>query len=340
MNLSLSGSGTIDGSGAQWWTGSNKTPNRPLLIGLDAAGVLLQGLLLLNPAAWTTSLHGSDYRIWDIKIRSPGYRHAPNTDGLDIAAKRVHIWGADIMNGDDSICMKSPAQDVLVENSTVRQGNGFVVGTSDDADFRNITFRNCTAIGTAFGLHIKFKDEQTGSVRDITFEDINIIDPQRYAIGIDQNGQGLEESVGGLAGCSIQQLIGRSDAPAVGSNVTVNDVHFKNVRATVGVGHRGGCFICNPGPLACRGITFDDINLQVESSQAGAACSFSNVFGTGTDVHPASCMPPKSEPRKMIMKADDAYALEMRTAVFRPLKPDDENSGYDSRSNQNRQDLA
>jgi hypothetical protein len=88
--------------------------------------------------------------------------------------------------------------------------------------------------------------------------------------------------------------LGRSDAPAVGANVTVNDVHFRNVRATVGAGHQGGCFVCNPGPLACRGITFDSVNLQVDGSQSGAPCTFSNVFGTGTDVHPPSCVPPKS----------------------------------------------
>ena len=87
--------------------------------------------------------------------------------------------------------------------------------------------------------------------------------------------------------------------------MTVNDVHFRNVRATVGAGHKGGCFICNPGPLACRGITFDDVNLQVAGSQTGAACSFSNVFGTGTEVHPASCVPPKAEPSQIPIKADD-----------------------------------
>ena len=161
VNLSLSGAGTIDGSGAQWWTGNNKTPNRPLLLELDAAGVVLQGLLLLNPAAWTTSLRGSDYRIWDIKIRSPDYKHAPNTDGLDIAAKGVHIRGADITNGDDSICMKSPAQDVLVEHSIVRQGNGLVVGTSGDADFQNITFRcSFSAFCSQIPLDLHLKRER------------------------------------------------------------------------------------------------------------------------------------------------------------------------------------
>lgn len=40
--------------------------------------------------------------------------------------------------------MKSPTQDVLVERCVVKQGNGLVVGTSSNAFFRNITFRNCT----------------------------------------------------------------------------------------------------------------------------------------------------------------------------------------------------
>ena len=34
--------------------------------------------------------------------------------------------------------------------------------------------------------------------------------------------------------------------------------------ATLLVMFVGGCFICNPGPLACRGITFDSVNLQVD----------------------------------------------------------------------------
>jgi hypothetical protein len=69
----------------------------------------------------TFRLGGEDYTIFRVKVRSPDFAVAPNTDGLDIAAKRVHIVGADVINGDDSICMKAPAQDVLVEDSVVRQ---------------------------------------------------------------------------------------------------------------------------------------------------------------------------------------------------------------------------
>ena len=207
-------------------------------------------------------------------------------------------------------------KDVLVEDSVVRQGNGLVIGTSSHANFvsselpwrvlarsstscsqRNITFRNCTAIGTAFGCHIKFKEEQTGSVSGVVFEDIVITNPQRYAIGIDQNGQGTA-AMATAHDCSRLAAL----APDVAANVTVNDIVFRNVSATVGAGHRGGCFLCNSGPLACRNISFDHVRLQVEGSGAGAGCSFNNVFGTGVDVFPSSCVPP---PSALSLKLDD-----------------------------------
>lgn len=123
------------GSGRQWWTGNNKTPGRPYVLELIAIGVVLEIITLLNGAAWHTSLGGSNYLIKRVTIRSPNYKIAPNTDGLDTHAKNVLITELDITNGDDSICMKSPAENVLVENSVVRQGNGMVVGTSSDAYF-------------------------------------------------------------------------------------------------------------------------------------------------------------------------------------------------------------
>ena len=55
----------------------------------------------------------------------------------------------------------------------------------------------------------------------------------------------------------------------------------------------------NPGPLACRNISFDHVRLQVDGSGAGAGCSFNNVYGQGDDVFPSSCVPPSA------LKLDD-----------------------------------
>jgi polygalacturonase len=122
--------------------------------------------------------------------------------------------------------LQSPAQNVLVERCIVKQGNGLVVGTSDDALFRNITFRNCTAISTMFGCHIKFKNNQTGSASGITFEGIKVINITRYAIGINQNGQSITHGVGSTPHHDHRQN-------QLQSNVTVNNIVFRNIQGNV-----------------------------------------------------------------------------------------------------------
>ena len=96
----------------------------------------------------------------------------------------VHVRGCDIANGDDSVVMKAPSQDVLVEDTIVRQGNGFVIGTADDNfehTFHNITFRRSTAEKTMFGCHVKFKGSQRGVVNGVQFVDITVLDPTHCA---------------------------------------------------------------------------------------------------------------------------------------------------------------
>ena len=171
--------------------------------------------------------------------------------------------------------MKSPATNVLVEDSIVRQGNGLVVGTSGSALFRNITFRRCTAEKTTFACHIKFKDQQNGSVSGVLFEDITVIGVKRYAIGIDQNGQSSLGASGNSDGHHDHR-----------SNVTINNVSFIRIH---GIAPKAGQFTCNTGKLKCTGIKMRHINL---STVVG--CTFSNVAGSGLDVHPKSCNPPAS----------------------------------------------
>ena len=194
-----------------------------------------------------------------------------NTDGFDIHATDVHIRGVDVTNGDDSICappllrvlsalfpchqpgqdlgllvchgagMKSPARDVIVEDSVVRQGNGLVVGTSDPVAISNISFRNCTTLATHFGCHIKFKDQQRGHVSGVVFEDISIVNPSGYAIGIDQDGQSLRglddhadrDDLRGGGGDALQQRAAQRRVGAP-SNVTIDNILFRRIHARLG----------------------------------------------------------------------------------------------------------
>ena len=278
-DITLEGAGTIDGSGAQWWLPHGQ-PGRPHLIRFDnVSRVLLEDVTLLNAANHFTNFHGSHYQIYGVTMRSPPSHIAPNTDGVNCKCTDVHVRGCDITNGDDSVVMKAPSKDWLVEDTIVRQGNGFVVGTADDPFehvFQNITVRNSAALGTTFGCHVKFKGSQRGAVDGVRFVGITVQDPTHYAIGINQNGQ----STGSLEAGS-----------GTASNVSIANVSFVNIS---GRAPAAGRFTCNPGSLHCRGITLAHVHLEVPPGNATHAtgCTFVNAVGRGLDVSPASCVPP------------------------------------------------
>eukprot|EP01050_Picozoa_sp_SAG11_P007677 SAG11_NODE_648_length_7939_cov_84.614129_3_plen_300_part_00 len=288
-NITITGSGIIDGRGAEWYPGAWYKPedpqDRPKLLSLgNVSNVLLERVTMLNAASFHIDIgdcgaltdgglpsHGSDrcgvcenYTLRYLTIRSPNFEKARNTDGIDIAARNVHVHDCDVSNGDDSLCIKSPGSNVLIENSTVRQGNGLVIGTSSDAAIENIVFRNIVADDTTFGCHIKFRPDQAGFVRAVLFENVSvyqskraylrrIVDPDDhagYAIGIHQDDQGLVAS----------SLAEPPPPPDPGKGVHVTNITYRHIRST---GLFGGSFLCTAGALACTGITLEDVKLNV-----------------------------------------------------------------------------
>ena len=90
-----------------WWTGDRHTPNRPpLLLLSNASDVTLRSFRLLNAAQVHAGISGRRVRIDGVSVRSPDYQHAPNTDGIDLAVDGAHVSNVDVVNGDDSICLK------------------------------------------------------------------------------------------------------------------------------------------------------------------------------------------------------------------------------------------
>ena len=194
-----------------------------------------------------------------------------------------------VTNGDDSICVKSPARDVLVRDSYVSQGNGLVIGTATPALVSNITFRNITADDTTFGCHIKFKPGQTGTVSGVLFEDIRVtqtaaatarrvlhLDHPGYAMGVHTQDQGRR-----------RRLTGRSAADGDGDGdkglVVVSNVTYRRIRAQ---GLHAGEFMCEGGALACTGFRFEDVGINASKS----GCKLQNVYGSSSaDVYPSSC---------------------------------------------------
>ncbi|KAJ9448213.1 putative rhamnogalacturonase A [Diplonema papillatum] len=359
-NISVFGTGTIDGNGQAWW--STVAGTRPRMFHMQyVSDISIKGVTLINSPMMTIVLNNpcerayiEDVTIWNYAVGS--------TDGIDFGCNGGLIRNVSVTNGDDSICMKSGAKNLLIVNSSTQQvpaypaalepgrgdglvlgtsgnnsmhnvtsrdctatgtlrgitfkfrptrngrladicmksgaknllivnsstqqgpaypaalepgrGDGLVLGTSGNNSMHNVTFRDCTATGTLRGITFKFRPTQNGTVSDIMFENIRIVDPQAYAINFDIN--------------SAHAASSADEGEASLGTVHVNNVVIRNVtgRATT-----VGLFTCNDPPYTCTNITLEDVHI---TNYTDPACTWKNAYGSGSNVEPASCMPPAS----------------------------------------------
>jgi hypothetical protein len=296
------GNATIDGQGKDWWPSLTNIviKGRPMMLQLfKVDNVIIKGIRFRDAPAYFMDIAegGRNYSISDLTLDAPDWAVAPNTDGIDIAAYDVHVRNVSVRNGDDSLCIKSPAGNVLIEDSTVSQGNGLVVGTDDHVDIQNIVFRNIKALDTTFGCHFKFKYPQVGKVRNVTYENVYVeqrlettlrrivhLDHRGYAMGIHMMNQG-------------RRLL---DFGAKYSSVAIEDVTYRNISGSVIF---AGEFLCGETTSKCRNLKFEHINLK---SQFGG-CKFENVVGgDSVDVFPESCKPPSQSPLDSMISSSDS----------------------------------
>lgn len=174
-DVTICGSGTIDGEGAAYWepnvdhppvtpedawkdgsTGymrpkdHNRRPS-PMLEFARCRNVRIRDVTLQNSPGWTVRPIACETVVIDgVRIRNPNT--GPNTDGLDITASRnVFVSNCDIATGDDAVCLKSenpygeilPTKNIVVTNCVLTTScNGFKMGTATHGAFENILFSN------------------------------------------------------------------------------------------------------------------------------------------------------------------------------------------------------
>lgn len=172
--ITLAGSGRIDGQGESFWEPSGQAPlpeedewagvashalkekksgrPSPMVRFANCRKVRVAGVRLENSPGWTLhALNCDDVEITGISIKNPIY--GPNTDGIDLTGcQDVLVSGCSIATGDDAICLKSEnplgPEPRLIKNVTVTNCrittccNGFKLGTSSEGGFQNIEFSN------------------------------------------------------------------------------------------------------------------------------------------------------------------------------------------------------
>jgi polygalacturonase len=110
-NVTIRGSGVLNGGGPYWWSGPERTQEtRPHLLELhNVTGAEVTGIQLQNSAFWTfRPIYCSDVWIHDMSIQET-YGAGDNTDGMDVdSSHNVVVERCNITCGDGELGCAPP----------------------------------------------------------------------------------------------------------------------------------------------------------------------------------------------------------------------------------------
>ncbi len=151
-NIAITGSGTIDGNGAQQKSdptklGSDRDGRPRNILFISCKFVRVEGINMRNSGIWNQHyLNCEDVVVDRINV----YNHAnKNNDGIDIDGCRRFVLSNSIFDtDDDGIVIKStgsaPVEDLVITNCIVSSFcNAIKTGTESTGGFRNISISNC-----------------------------------------------------------------------------------------------------------------------------------------------------------------------------------------------------
>lgn len=220
-NVTLSGSGIINGSGEYWWnkywgadykSGMRKEYDkkglrwacdydcmrpRNVLVS-NSRKIKLTEISSVKSGFWNIHvLYSNDIHINNIQIKDNG-QESPSTDGIDIdSSSNVIVENCVISCRDDSVAIKSgrdtdgyevskPCTDVIVRNCQILEGMGMTIGSEISGGVENIRFENIEFIGTDCGIRIKSSNARKGYIRDVVARNIEMTNVM-YAFNFNLN---------------------------------------------------------------------------------------------------------------------------------------------------------
>jgi polygalacturonase len=192
VDVTITGQGTIDGSGARWWAPAEearrKVPGytlpRPNLIRINGCkGLKVTGVTLQNsPKFHLVPEDCEDVLIEKVTILAPA--GAANTDAIDpTMSRRVTITKCLIDVGDDNVAIKAgkkmpgrefTCEDITITDCIFKHGHGLSIGSETAGGVRNLTVKRCSFEGTENGLRIKSPRGRGGKVENLVYEDITM----------------------------------------------------------------------------------------------------------------------------------------------------------------------
>lgn len=239
-NISLRGRGTLDGNGTVL-RAQGKPAN--LIRVRNSSNVLIEGLVLRNPAAWNTHvLHSNNVTLRDLKIINDP--DVPNTDGIDPdSSTKVLVDHCFAYCSDDNIAVKSTnnggllkdVDDILVKDCVfLTRKSSLKVGTETKArTMRNIRFVNNDVVecDRAFALYCNDGAAFSNILYENNRIERNWPDSQRKLIHFKVSRRFGEGSINGVTirGCKAYcPFPRRSVIDGLDANHRIDNVVFEN----------------------------------------------------------------------------------------------------------------
>lgn len=286
-DITLTGGGTVDGSGQTWYKefSSNSSLVRPILLTIyQAQNVLIENIKFLNAPEWFNFVNQGEnitYNSVTLNATTLSGSEAKNTDGWDLyLSNNVVLSNSVINNGDDCVSFKPNVTNVLVSNLNCNGSHGISVGSlgqySGEYDLvENITAINVVMSNAENGARIKaFAGSGVGSglVKNITFTNFtesNVDSP----VVIDQC---YETS--------------SSDCEKYPSNVYIEDIWFDSISGTSSGKEKAvvASLACSPNGR-CSNVNVNSISLEPPSKYGSASYSCSNLVVGGNDASLFNC---------------------------------------------------
>jgi polygalacturonase len=276
-DIALTGAGTIEGQGQDWWTAfaADSSISRPQEVSFsNSTRVQISGLRFQNSPEEHIWVKGdADVTITGITISTlavSGRSPPKNTDGVDINANGVFFCNNNIADGDDNVVMNGTK--IYVAYSTFGVGHGCSIGSITKNGIDGVTVDHITMNGTTSGIRMKSGRDRGGLVQNLTYSNMTMTNvPTPVDITSYYPTMPADPTV--------------DAAQAITATTPIwKDITIKNMTAT---GATSGGILWGLPEEPISGVTFDNVSIQATKGlEIFHATSIS--FTNGSTVTPKS----------------------------------------------------
>ncbi|XP_057811022.1 polygalacturonase At1g48100 [Salvia miltiorrhiza] len=199
QNFTIQGGGTVDGQGSNWWASSQPNQKKKAkripdikptaLRFYKSYDITVVDVRIINsPLCHLKFDNSKRVKVKNVTISAP--QDSPNTDGIHLQnSQDVEILHSDIGTGDDCVSIQTGCSNIHVHHINCGPGHGISLGGLGKdhrvACVSDVLVESIAMRGTLYGARIKTWQGGQGSVKNVTFSDIQVTDV-KVPIAIDQ----------------------------------------------------------------------------------------------------------------------------------------------------------